>query len=134
MTPAELLAWMEFSPWIGLALLGLAALAWFFKKVLPIVRRVTHFLDDVLGEPARPGFEARPGLMERMAIQEADIREVKHEVTYNHGSSLKDAMRRVESSVASVDARLTEHLAASNTTPIMQQIVTEKEVIIRGDS
>lgn len=67
----------------------LGAAGWLVKVAWPFVRKLNHFVDDVAGEVARPGTPARPGLMERVAL-------IEHEVKTNHGSSLKDAVRRVE--------------------------------------
>lgn len=81
-----------------------------FKWVIPFARKIIHFVDDVAGEPARPGIPARPGLMERLSTVEAKQDEqtaalevVRHEVTTNHGSSLKDSVKRLEQ-------RFDEHL------------------------
>jgi hypothetical protein len=77
-----------------------------FKWVIPFARKVSHFIDDVAGEPARAGVPARPGLMERFATVETKQDEqakalevVRHEVTTNHGSSLKDAVKVLGESV-----------------------------------
>ena len=74
-----------------------------FKWVIPFARKVSHFIDDVAGEPERPGVPARPGLMERFAkVEEKQdeqakaLETVRHEVTTNHGSSLKDAVKQVQ--------------------------------------
>lgn len=65
------------------------ALAWAIKVAWPVARKLSHFVDDVVGEPDRPGVPGRPGLMVRVA-------HIEHEVKTNHGSSLKDAVKRVE--------------------------------------
>jgi len=44
----------------------LGALGAAVAKVWPVVRRLARFLDDVHGEPARPGQLARPGWGERL--------------------------------------------------------------------
>lgn len=87
------------APWAAaLALLVLVGV-----KMWPFLRKISHFIDDVAGEPARPGVEARLGLMERLSIVEqkqdehgAALDVVRHEVTTNHGSSLKDSVKRLE--------------------------------------
>lgn len=50
------------------------------------------FLDDIRGEPARPGVAARPGVMERLQAVEASMAEVRAELQPNGGSSLRDAV------------------------------------------
>lgn len=99
------------APWAA-AILALAWLAW---KVWPVARKISHFIDDVAGEPSRPGFDARPGLMERMQIFEekqdeltAAVAVVQHEVTTNHGSSLKDSVKRLEARVDKIAPPIVE--------------------------
>lgn len=62
----------------------------------PRWRKFGHFLDDALGEPARPGAPARPGWAERLSNIEAEFQP-------DHGGSMRDAVDRVE-------AALTAHL------------------------
>ena len=53
------------------------------------LKKINNFIDDVIGEEARPGVEARPGIMQR-------LERIEHEVTTNSGSSIKDAVKRIE--------------------------------------
>lgn len=115
------------APWLA----AIGALIWVAVKVFPFLRKINHFVDDVAGEPARPGFEARPGLMERLSVVEEKQDEqsvslaqqsaemasqsralgvVQHEVTTNHGSSLKDATKDLQTQVAALRKKLDEHL------------------------
>lgn len=94
------------TPWLA----AIGVLIWVAVKVFPFLRKITHFIDDVAGEPARAGVPARPGLMERLSVveekqdeqsvalaqQSVSLAVVKHEVTTNHGSSLKDAVKKLE--------------------------------------
>ena len=105
------------APWLAAA----AVLVWVGVKIFPFLRKITHFIDDVAGEPARPGVDARPGLMERLSVveekqdeqsvslakQSAALAVVQHEVTTNHGSSLKDAVKKLE-------RKFDEHLETKN--------------------
>lgn len=52
-------------------------------KVGPLMKRTGEFLDDWYGEPPRPGFEGRRGVMAR-------IEGIEHETQFNSGQSLKD--------------------------------------------
>lgn len=97
------------APWLA----AVGVLVWVAVKVWPFVRKISHFIDDVAGEPERPGIPARPGLMERLATVEAKQDEqgdalavVRHEVTTNHGSSLKDSVRRLEERADDQDRKL----------------------------
>ncbi len=79
--------------------------AWaLLARIGPLLRKAAHFIDDVAGEPARPGQPARPGLMERVAVIEADAASAKANTEPNGGSSSHDqimrAMRRIEDAQA----------------------------------
>lgn len=92
-------------PWLVGAVVGVTVLVTAARKLWVFMRRVGHFLDDVSGEPERPGVPARPGLMERVATIEDRLGAVEHEVQTNQGGSLKDAVRRTESHVAELRRR-----------------------------
>lgn len=72
-------------------------------KVFSLIKRMHNWLDDWAGEPARPGVDARPGVMARLASIEAQLRP-------NGGTSARDAVDRVERSVARVENTLAETL------------------------
>lgn len=65
--------------------------AWILRRS----RQVGHLLDDVLGEPARPGQAARPSLMTRVTSIEERVAVIEHEVKPNGGGSLKDQVTRI---------------------------------------
>lgn len=78
------------------------AVAWLLHKAWPAVRKLNHFVDDVAGEPARPGVPARPGLMERMCNLEGrlgnveeDVTVVKAEVKNSHRTNLREDLDKV---------------------------------------
>ncbi|WP_208630405.1 hypothetical protein [Amycolatopsis kentuckyensis] len=84
---------------ITIVLGGLTALgaAWkILKPVFSAVRRLTHFVDDWFGEPDRPGVPGRPGVMARLELMQTDLDKIKHEMWPNSGSSLRDAVDRLE--------------------------------------
>jgi hypothetical protein len=60
-----------------------------------VVRPIQRIAEDWRGEPARPndGLPERPGMMLRMARLEAEMHP-------NHGSSLRDAVNRLEANMA----------------------------------
>lgn len=60
-----------------------------------MVRPIQQLVEDWKGEPARPqdGIVERPGMMKRMALVEAEMRT-------NHGTSLRDAVDRIETNMA----------------------------------
>lgn len=71
-------------------LVAITAIAVFVKQFLGIVRKTVRFFDDWLGTEEEPGFA------ERLKYIEKDLKAVHAEVSYNSGSSLKDAVRRIE--------------------------------------
>jgi hypothetical protein len=110
---SELPSWLAFAGlWVG----GIAALVtgvtviWVGLRkagvnIVRFVRRTVHLVDDLIGEPERPGVEGRPGVMERLAGIEDRLGAVEHEVQHNNGGSLKDAVRRTENAVAELTRR-----------------------------
>lgn len=66
------------------------------RRVWALFQALDDFFDDWRGSPARAGVPSRAGVMERLGS-------IEHEVRTNDGSSLKDAVKRVE-------AKLDTHL------------------------
>lgn len=66
------------------------------RRVWALFQALDDFFDDWRGSPARAGVPRRAGVMER-------LESIEHEVRTNDGSSLKDAVKRVE-------AKLDTHL------------------------
>lgn len=91
-------------------LIGALAAVW-RRYVAPFLRKIGYFLDDWNGEPARPGFEGRPSVPVRLEAIEREQKRVSHEVQTNSGSSLKDAVKRLESARAA-DREALDTLAA----------------------
>jgi hypothetical protein len=71
-------------------LVAITAIAVFVRQFLGIVRKTVRFFDQWLGTDEDPGFA------DRLKEIEKDLKDVHKEVTYNSGSSLKDAVRRIE--------------------------------------
>ena len=85
-----------------------SALVMLWKLVKPLCDRVHKFMDawdaflrDWAGEPAAPGRSAVPGVMER-------LNRIDGELKRNGGSSMKDAINRVEKKLDQIDGRLDE--------------------------
>lgn len=81
----------------GVVILLASLAGWLLAKAWPALRKFAWFVDDMTGEPARPGVEARPGMSERMAILEAGMSEltkhmdsVRHHVQNDHQTNLRD--------------------------------------------
>lgn len=62
--------------WAGAAV----AAVLFGRKAWPWLSRLKDFIDDLMGEPARPGVQARPGVMERLAAQEIETKRNRNEL------------------------------------------------------
>lgn len=73
----------------------------FFKKVSHLMATTDHFLRDWAGEPAEPGRDKVPGVMER-------LNKIDGELSRNGGKSVKDTINRVEKDVSQLRAILTE--------------------------
>ena len=95
----------------GGALAALGTVLVFLFKRLP--REMAQLSRDWRGQPARPGFQAVPGVPERLenvesqfnqvldhlGRQDATLQEIQHEVHYNSGGSIKDAVHRTDDAV-----------------------------------
>jgi len=75
---------------IAALLTALTVIAIFVRRAIRFIGKTVRFFDDWLGTDEEPGFA------ERLKIIEKDLKEIHNEVTYNSGSSLKDAVRRIE--------------------------------------
>lgn len=99
------LADMTVADVLGVALL-LGVLYTLVRKLHPVSRRLVHLIDDLAGENARPGVPARPGLMERVAGNEAalaallkrlePIERAVMQLLPDHGTHLADRVERME--------------------------------------
>ena len=89
--PPEVQAFFEGVSLWTLAMWGVGiVMVWgLIKKVWPLLRKLGDFLDDVAGEPARPGVPARAGLMER-------VQRIEYELFPNSGKSMRDQIDRME--------------------------------------
>lgn len=79
--------------------------------LVPVLRRVRRmlagwdsFMRDWNGEPAQPGRDAAPGVMDRLNNLDGEFKR-------NHGSTLKDAVSRIEDSLDDPDTGIKQHLA-----------------------
>ncbi|MDT0306880.1 hypothetical protein RM780_07875 [Streptomyces sp. DSM 44917] len=89
----------------GAAAAGAAVLAAAWRGVRAVARvvgRVDEVVDDWQGTPSRPGVEARPGVLERLAGIEARVTRIEHEMKPNGGASLRDAVNRVDRRTARI--------------------------------
>lgn len=74
-------------------------------KTIKLVKRFIHFLDDYFGEEERPGFYGRPGMQERLRIIEMQVDHISYEMRPNSGSSIKDAIGRIENRISELEQK-----------------------------
>jgi hypothetical protein len=75
---------------LSIILAAITGIGVFLIKTIKLVRHIVRFLDSFLGTPENPG------VLDRLDGMEKDIKHIKSEVTYNSGTSLKDAVKRIE--------------------------------------
>jgi hypothetical protein len=99
--------------WLDTVLIALAAagaivtpVVVIFRWAHPIAKQLTNFLEDWFGEPERPGVAAKPGVLLRLVKIERELRP-------NGGSSMRDAVNRVEATGDETSKRLDEHITTS---------------------
>ncbi len=99
--------------WLSVAMIICGLTVYGFKVIRSLVRvtrRAGEFFDDWNGELARPGFDARPGIPERIARLEAASILTQAQLHTNGGLSLRDQTNRIEQT-------LNDHIIASGTGP-----------------
>lgn len=114
------MAWHEFWNSISVAqavvwVLGGFAVLTFVVKAWPFIRNTFRILDALV---------QLPDVIRKVDDMTAQVAEIHHEVHYNNGSSVKDAVRRVEEGVQGLylradasdlaDQRLREELERTN--------------------
>ena len=94
--------------WAAAVITVSGALTILWKLIKPLCDRIHNVMDtwekfmrDWAGEPAAPGRSAVPGVMER-------LNRIDGELKRNGGSSMKDALNRVEAKLEAIDVRLDE--------------------------
>jgi hypothetical protein len=95
--------WTQIDAAIGvvLALFGvvLAIGRAVFKWIRGFDKRWDTFMRDWSGETAAPGRDAVPGVMER-------LNKIDGELKHNGGSTMKDAVKRIEHKLDGIESRL----------------------------
>lgn len=92
-------SWLGDVPVVGGSLVLLAGVVAGVLKVIPFVRRIGHFVDDWFGEDSRGGAARTPGVLDRLTAIEAKVARIEGQFTTNGGSTLRDAVNRVEAAV-----------------------------------
>lgn len=104
---------------IAAILAAVTGIILFGGKVIKFFKKAVHLFDDFLGEEERPGVPARPGFSERMGKMENCMSDVKDrietieyklsrvdlELQPNSGTSLRDAVNRIEKRLEKVESK-----------------------------
>lgn len=90
--------WQTLSAIAGVLVVICGALAWLWRKAIPAARKWARFADRIMGVPADPhtGQPEVLGIFERLDHQDGVLETIRHEVEFNNGSSVKDAITRIE--------------------------------------
>ncbi len=96
----------------GLVLLGGGAAV--VQRLFRVWRRVSQFIDRVVGIPEQFGLPAQPGILERLDNHERLMQEMHHELHPNGGSSMRDAIDRTEHKLDDHQRKLDEHIDLAN--------------------
>lgn len=68
----------------------------FIRTTWGVWRKVSAFIDEVVGEPAQFGRKAKPGVIQRMDTQGALLASLNYEMHPNGSRSMRDAVDRLE--------------------------------------
>ena len=106
----------------------------FVRPLLDMTKQWREFREDWQGVPNRAGFPGHPGMPERMLATEQAVEAIRAELVTNGGSTLKDAIRRIEAqqTVSAIHAGAPllagpNHLASSGTVGSGAVVPTERE-------
>lgn len=86
---------------IGATASAMAAIGYFFTKIFKLFGTWFTFIQDWYGTDDKPGVNERLNDgAERFDRIEGELKIIKEELFNNHGSSLRDAIDRIEAAVA----------------------------------
>lgn len=86
---------------IGATASAMAAIGYFFTKIFKLFGTWFTFIQDWYGTEDKPGVNERLNDgAERFDRIEGELKIIKEELFNNHGSSLRDAIDRIEAAVA----------------------------------
>lgn len=92
-----------------MVLAALLVIGYLVVKAWHPVRVLVTFTTKLIGRPAQPGIPSEPGILEIVAQMQtqmvdvvAKVSEIHHETHRNDGSSIKDAVARIEDDVQEI--------------------------------
>lgn len=96
---------------------AVSALGAGIAKVWPAITRLTRFLDDIQGEPERPGSPARPGWGERLLSIEQRLTRVEDktdrvraQTENSHNTNLRDDLDQIDAKVTDLHQKYTRSI------------------------
>lgn len=96
---------------LGMIITGLVGWWRGSRGLRKMALQVAYVVQDWNGTPGRPGVPEHPGIMVRMASIESWQAQTTAQLVTNGGSTLRDAVKRVEQSQVVVESRLAELVA-----------------------
>lgn len=109
-----------------LPFVGLVACYLFVRWVHPQMKKFSRLQDDLLGVPGRPGFDSKPGIMERVSNIEEDVAEVKAEQ-----STAAAKLENLSGVVEKIQKEVTPNHGSSSHDSIMNQLAANQEVNLK---
>jgi hypothetical protein len=95
--------WLQVDATIGVAITIVGGTVGFFRWISRRIRQFEGkwdlFMRDWQGEAPAPGRDAVPGVMER-------LNKIDGELKHNGGSTMKDAIKRIETKLERIDSRI----------------------------
>jgi hypothetical protein len=100
MTAEQLMTWATIIVSVGGAVgVILGIIRPLVKSMKKLINSLSRFTDDWFGEEATPGRDKVPGVMER-------LNNIDGELKHNGGSTMKDAVKRIEKKLSNIDTTL----------------------------
>lgn len=112
---------------VWLTVLWVGAVLALVLKLWQVLRKLDGFLVEWNGKPVKRDAQGNetdpgtPGVAFRIKALEAQTKKIHHEVTPNHGGSIKDEIGRVETVVNSLTEKLGEHIDISKSKDAEQE-------------
>ena len=100
-------------------------------KAFPFVAKFVALVNTLVGTDEKPGIGVRMDVMTKelkgntakLGVMEEQMETVHHELTTNHGSSVKDATKRLEDQGAKTEKLLADHITeTAHWTPMLSDL------------
>lgn len=102
------------------------------REVRAVLKRIGYFFDDWNGTPERDGVPARAGVMARLQVLERKAESTDRELRTNGGSTIRDAVQRVER--AQIEQQATVNRIAAVVSAATVVVPTPAPVVVTAGS